>query len=223
MAAAAMPRDADRSDERRSCNAIVGVRRPPTRVRAPRCAARRLLARRSARASRRSLTRRIVVLNLGGLVALLVGFLYLNQFRARPDRRARAEPATQGEIIAARDRRLGHGRDRHDHASIPTSCCSSGRARAPASREGETVARILDQPRARRPAAAPSGDADRTRARIYDRDGLLLLDSRSLTRAATSCASTCRRRRADEDATLLRAHLDRCCAAGSARRDVADL
>ncbi|MDB5509577.1 MAG: integral rane sensor signal transduction histidine kinase, partial [Hyphomicrobiales bacterium] len=29
-----------------------------------------------------SLTRRIVVLNLGGLVALLVGFLYLNQFRA---------------------------------------------------------------------------------------------------------------------------------------------
>ena len=29
-----------------------------------------------------SLTRRILVLNLGGLVALLVGFLYLNQFRA---------------------------------------------------------------------------------------------------------------------------------------------
>ena len=28
-----------------------------------------------------SLTRRIVVLNLAGLVALLVGFLYLNQFR----------------------------------------------------------------------------------------------------------------------------------------------
>ena len=28
-----------------------------------------------------SLTRRIVVLNLGGLVALLAGFLYLNQFR----------------------------------------------------------------------------------------------------------------------------------------------
>ena len=29
-----------------------------------------------------SLTRRIVVLNLGGLVALLIGFLYFNQFRA---------------------------------------------------------------------------------------------------------------------------------------------
>ena len=29
-----------------------------------------------------SLTRRIVVLNLGGLLALLIGFLYLNQFRA---------------------------------------------------------------------------------------------------------------------------------------------
>ena len=34
----------------------------------------------SARAAS-SLTRRILVLNLGGLVALLLGFLYLNQFR----------------------------------------------------------------------------------------------------------------------------------------------
>ncbi len=41
---------------------------------------RRLMRSLSARFSS-SLTRRIVVLNLGGLVALLIGFLYLNQFR----------------------------------------------------------------------------------------------------------------------------------------------
>jgi len=39
----------------------------------------RLLRAAQARVSS-SLTRRIVVLNLGGLVALLGGFLYLNQF-----------------------------------------------------------------------------------------------------------------------------------------------
>ncbi len=41
---------------------------------------RRFLRAISARAAS-SLTRRIVVLNLAGLVALLLGFLYLNQFR----------------------------------------------------------------------------------------------------------------------------------------------
>ncbi|VFU07287.1 Integral membrane sensor signal transduction histidine kinase (fragment) [Methylocella tundrae] len=48
-----------------------------------------------------SLTRRIVVLNLGGLVALLVGFLYLNQFReGLIDARVQSLQ-TQAEIIAA--------------------------------------------------------------------------------------------------------------------------
>ncbi|HWG05827.1 MAG TPA: sensor N-terminal transmembrane domain-containing protein, partial [Beijerinckiaceae bacterium] len=41
----------------------------------------RLLARAIGSRFSSSLTRRIVVLNLGGLVALLVGFLYLNQIR----------------------------------------------------------------------------------------------------------------------------------------------
>ena len=48
-----------------------------------------------------SLTRRIIVLNLGGLVALLAGFLYLNQFReGLIDARVQSLQ-TQGEIIAA--------------------------------------------------------------------------------------------------------------------------
>src|SRR5437773_2159391 len=48
-----------------------------------------------------SLTRRIVVLNLGGLVALLVAFLYVNQFRAGLIDARVQSLQTQGEIIAA--------------------------------------------------------------------------------------------------------------------------
>ena len=48
-----------------------------------------------------SLTRRIVVLNLSGLVALLMLFLYINQFReGLIDARVQSLQ-TQGEIIAA--------------------------------------------------------------------------------------------------------------------------
>ena len=47
-----------------------------------------------------SLTRRIVVLNLVGLIALLVGFLYLNQFRQGLIQARIQSLAIQGEIIA---------------------------------------------------------------------------------------------------------------------------
>src|ERR687890_2906921 len=47
-----------------------------------------------------SLTRRIVVLNLAGLVALLVGFLYLNQFRQTLIEARVQSLLTQGDIIA---------------------------------------------------------------------------------------------------------------------------
>ena len=48
-----------------------------------------------------SLTRRIIVLNLGGLFALLLGFLYLNQFRAGLIDARLQSLQIQGEIIAA--------------------------------------------------------------------------------------------------------------------------
>jgi two-component system sensor histidine kinase ChvG len=47
-----------------------------------------------------SLTRRIVVLNLAGLFALLLGFLYLNQFRKGLIETRVESLFTQGEIIA---------------------------------------------------------------------------------------------------------------------------
>src|SRR5450432_3064323 len=48
-----------------------------------------------------SLTRRIVVLNLGGLLVLVVGFLFLNQFRADIIEARTQSLRTQSEIIAA--------------------------------------------------------------------------------------------------------------------------
>ena len=48
-----------------------------------------------------SLTRRIVVLNLGGLVVLAVGFLLLNQFRADIIAARMQSLTTQADIISA--------------------------------------------------------------------------------------------------------------------------
>src|SRR5580692_7436660 len=74
----------------------------PSRLRAARIKLRaRLIWRATVSRFSSSLTRRIVVLNLGGLLVLVVGFLYLNQFRADIiDARAQSL-RTQGEIIAA--------------------------------------------------------------------------------------------------------------------------
>ena len=90
---------------------------PPERRKPRLAAAARLAAPRRAvlRALLLSLTRRIVFLNLAGLVALVAGILYLNQFRAGLiDARAQSL-LVQGEIIAARDRGLGDRRDRRHH------------------------------------------------------------------------------------------------------------
>jgi len=48
-----------------------------------------------------SLVRRIVVLNLAGLVALLAGFLYINQFRQGLIEARVESLLTQGEIMAS--------------------------------------------------------------------------------------------------------------------------
>src|SRR6476661_6747009 len=61
----------------------------------------RALTRLAAQRGSSSLVRRIVVLNLAGLVALLLGFLYLNQFRAGLIDARVQSLLTQGEIIAA--------------------------------------------------------------------------------------------------------------------------
>jgi two-component system sensor histidine kinase ChvG len=128
-----------------------------------------------------SLTRRIVVLNLGGLVALLVGFLYLNQFReGLIDARVQSLQ-TQGEIIAAAIAAS---------ATVETDSITIDPEKLLQLAPGESYG-LADESR---PSLEFSINPERigpvlrrlvsptkTRARIYDRDGYLLLDSRALT------------------------------------------
>ncbi len=128
-----------------------------------------------------SLTRRIVVLNLGGLVALLVGFLYLNQFReGLIDARVQSLQ-TQGEIIAAAIAAS---------ATVDTDSITIDPEKllqlAPGQSYGvnDESRPSLDfsiNPERIGPVLRRLVSPTKTRARIYDRDGDLLLDSRALT------------------------------------------
>ncbi|MDJ1160148.1 sensor histidine kinase [Chelatococcus sp. SYSU_G07232] len=132
----------------------------------------------SARASS-SLTRRIVVLNLAGLVALLVGFLYLNQFRAGLIDARVQSLLTQGEIIAGAVAAS---------ATVETDTITIDPDKLLQLQAGESSGLSDDlsplefsiNPERVAPVLRRLVTPTRTRARIYDRDGLLLLDSRSL-------------------------------------------
>ena len=126
-----------------------------------------------------SLTRRIVVLNLGGLVALLVGFLYLNQFReGLIDARVQSLQ-TQGEIIAAAIAAS---------ATVDTDSITLDPEKLLQLAPGYSVSddsrpslEFSINPERIGPVLRRLVSPTRTRARIYDRDGYLLLNSRSLT------------------------------------------
>jgi two-component system sensor histidine kinase ChvG len=132
-----------------------------------------------------SLTRRIIVINLGGLVALMLGFLYLNQFReGLIDARVQSLQ-TQGEIIAAAVAAS---------ATVDTDAItidpekllelSPGQSYG-ASDETQSNLQFSINPERVGPLLHRLVSPTRTRARIYDRDGYLLLDSRSLTSRST--------------------------------------
>jgi two-component system sensor histidine kinase ChvG len=127
-----------------------------------------------------SLTRRILFLNVAGLLALVVGILYLSQFRAGLIDARVQSLLVQGEIIAAAiaasatvetnaitidpDRLLElHAGDSYG----PTDEALSGLEFPINPERVAPVLRRLIEP-------------TRTRGRIYDRDGVLLLDSRNL-------------------------------------------
>ena len=128
-----------------------------------------------------SLTRRIVILNLAGLVALVGGILYLNQFReGLIDARVQAL-LTQGEIMAS--------------AVAASATVETGAIRI-------DPEKLLEQ-QAAQDDSAPSDDSmqalefpinpekvapllrrlispTKLRARVYDRDGNMVIDSRAL-------------------------------------------
>ncbi len=145
------------------------------RVAAARAFLRRFVSRFSS-----SLTRRIVLLNLGGLFALLVGFLYLNQFRqGLIDARVQSL-STQAEIISAAIA---------SSATVDADAITIDPEKllklAPGQsygleQESESGLEFSINPDRVGPLLRRLVSPTKTRARIYDRDGYMLLDSRSL-------------------------------------------
>lgn len=125
------------------------------------------------------LARRIVLLNLGGLAALLIGFLYLNQFREGLIDARVGSLTVQGEIIAAAIAAS---------ATIETDSIAIDPEKllqlAPGESYALTDAPTLEfsiNPERIGPVLHKLASPTKTRARIYDHDGYLLLDSQSVT------------------------------------------
>lgn len=126
-----------------------------------------------------SLTRRIVSLNLAGLIALVASILYLSQFRAGLiDARAQSL-LVQAEIIAGAIAAS---------ATVETNTITIDPDRLLDLKPGETYG-VPDEfsgldfpinPERVAPVLRRLISPTKTRARIYDRDGVLILDSRSL-------------------------------------------
>ena len=126
-----------------------------------------------------SLTRRIVVLNLAGLFALFVGFLYLNQFREGLIESRVQSLLTQGEIIAA---------SVAASATVETDAISIDPDKLLQLQAGESLGLSEDalsplefsiNPERVAPLLRRLVTPTRTRARIFDKEGLLALDSRN--------------------------------------------
>ncbi|SIQ88688.1 sensor histidine kinase [Bosea sp. TND4EK4] len=124
-----------------------------------------------------SLTRRIVVLNLGGLFALFVGFLYLNQFREGLIEARVQSLLTQGEIIAGAIAAS---------ATVDTDAITIDPDKLLQMQAGESAGIAEDpldfsiNPEKVAPLLRRLVTPTKTRARVYDRDGMLTIDSRSL-------------------------------------------
>jgi two-component system sensor histidine kinase ChvG len=124
-----------------------------------------------------SLTRRIVVLNLAGLVALLLGFLYLNQFREGLIESRVQSLLTQGEIIAGAIAAS---------ATVETDAITIDPDKLLQLQAGESAGIAEDpldfsiNPEKVAPLLRRLVTPTKTRARVYDKDGMLTLDSRNL-------------------------------------------
>ena len=130
-----------------------------------------------------SLTQRIVILNLFGFAMLVSGILFLNQFRAGLIEAKVQSLQTQGEIIASA---IGTS------AAIDTGEVALEVQRSTATKDGagESVVAVPDQglgsleftinPERAAPELRDLIRPTKTRARIYDRNGTLVLDSDTL-------------------------------------------
>ncbi|MEE9313916.1 MAG: sensor histidine kinase [Rhizobiaceae bacterium] len=124
-----------------------------------------------------SLTQRIIFLNLAGLIVLLSGILFLNQFRDSLIEAREESLLTQGEIIAAAI---------SARATVDTDAITidperlielqTGESAYPMESETENIDFPIN-PEDVAPVLRRLISPTRTRARIYDRDGIIILDS----------------------------------------------
>lgn len=127
-----------------------------------------------------SLTRRILFLNLAGLGVLVIGILYLNQFRDGLIEARVESLMTQGEIIAgaiAASATVETDSIRIDPEKLLE--LQAGQSLAPGSDQLDSLDFPINPERVA-PVLRRLISPTRTRARIYDRDANLLLDSRHL-------------------------------------------
>jgi two-component system sensor histidine kinase ChvG len=128
-----------------------------------------------------SLTRRIVVLNLTGLVALSIGIIFLSQFRAGLIDARIQSLLVQGQIIAGA---IASSATVESDSSITLDpdklqSLQPGQSYGP----NEDALYGIDfpiNPERVAPILRRLVSPTKTRARIYDRDGVLLVDSRNL-------------------------------------------
>jgi two-component system sensor histidine kinase ChvG len=123
-----------------------------------------------------SLTRRIVVLNLGGLAALVAGFLLLNHLRADIVQARTQSLATQADIIAAAVA-ASAGLDADSLLVDPDKLLDQTTS-DPSARDDDALTFSINPERIG-PVLHRLVGPTRTRARIFDRDGQLLLDSQT--------------------------------------------
>ena len=127
-----------------------------------------------------SLTRRIVFLNVAGLLALVVGVLYLSQFRAGLIDARVQSLLVQGEIIAGAI--AASATVETDAITIDPEKLLElqlGESYGPPE-DGSLALEFPINPERVAPVLRRLVMPTQTRARIYDREGVLLLDSRSL-------------------------------------------
>jgi two-component system sensor histidine kinase ChvG len=130
-----------------------------------------------------SLTRRIVFLNVAGLLALVIGILYLSQFRAGLIEARIQSMLVQAEIIASAIAAS---------ATIETNSITisperlmelpAGETYGPAD-DGLSVIDFSINPERVAPLLQRLVSPTKTRARVYDRDGMLVVDTRLFDRA----------------------------------------
>jgi len=130
-----------------------------------------------------SLTRRIVFLNVAGLLALVMGILYLSQFRAGLIEARIQSMRVQGEIIAGAIAA---------QATVETNSITispdrlmelpAGQSYGPAD-DGLSVIDFSINPERIGPLLQRLVTPTKTRARVYDRDGSVVVDTRVFERA----------------------------------------